>query len=262
MKKYNILLFFVLALGLYSCDQDNVGTLYSDGESLKVAFASKALTHEMIVEDDNKILVPVYRSNTKGAKDVELKFTPGTAANGVFSLQSNTVSFEDGKSVAYAQLSYNNINSLSPTTVYTMDLSIKDSALLSPSMLAKTSVKALRKLTYQNIGEGNFTSTFFEDSWKQIVYKAEEGNIYKLTDCYMSNYSIIFSVNADNTVSFEKQETGYKHSTYGMVSFDPKQSNGTITTGSVANGKTITLRGRFTVTAGSFGTYAETIVLP
>lgn len=259
MKRYSFLLTILCVVFAFaSCDDGNVTTLYDDGGNAKVAFASNVMVKSMKAEDGNKILVPVYRSNKIGTSPiVQLIFTTGTAATGKFSLPVTSVTFEDDSAVAYAEIVYSDIESLSATASYTMTLAIEDSTILSPSMENIISISASRQLTYESLGTGLFTSTFFEQSWEQPVLKAKEGEVYKLEDCYATGYPIIFSVADDNSVKFEAQKTGYVDADYGMISI-----NQNTTYASNKIGKTVTLIGKFTVSAGSFGTFAETVELP
>jgi hypothetical protein len=266
MKKNKLILLPVFLLGVFfsSCDQENITTIYDDGGVSKAAFPSKVMTVSMAPEDQNTIKVPIYRTNTTGTEpQIELTFaTTTTNANGVFTMPNKTVTFAEGSAVAYAEIKYPSINSLSPTANYVMTVTIGDSTKLSPTLQNKITITAARKLTFENIGTGKFTSTFFEETWDQPVQKAVEGEVYKLMDCYVTGYHIIFSVNDDNSVSFGAQQTGYVHSSYGMITFTPFQSTGAVIPGSAKNGKTVTLAGRFTVSAGSFGIFTETMVLP
>ncbi len=111
-------------------------------------------------------------------------------------------------------------------------------------------------LDWQNIGSGTFTSGFLGKTWQQSLEQAKGKERYRLPNCYGDGYNILFIVNKDNTISFDKQETGYVHSKYGMVSFGPAAS------GSLKKDKKFTLVGKFTVSAGSFGEKKEVLELP
>jgi len=262
MKKYNIILLFcaLATFFLISCNQENIGTLYSDGGTPQVAFSATTLNTSMIPADSNKIKVAIYRTSTVGTlPSVKIKLYTTTAgySTGVFSLVDTIISFPAGSNVAYASIKYNSIGGLSATKVYSMGLAIKDKTLDSPSKMDTIAITASRKLTFVDYGTGTFTSTFFADTWAQPVKKAQEGEVYQLIDCYVTGFPLMFAVADDGTVSFATQQTGYVDATYGMVSF---AQNTAYTSTKV--GKTVKMIGKFTVTAGSFGTFQETMVLP
>ena len=85
--------------------------------------------------------------------------------------------------------------------------------------LDSITVKAQRKLTFNSIGTGTFTSNIFGESWPQVIEKAVEADVYRLPDCYVEGYPIIFSTDANGEIdNIAIQETGYKDDTYGMTS--------------------------------------------
>lgn len=261
MKKNSILFLLSLIFVLASCDNENVGALYDDGGVTKYAFSSAKHNVDLVVEQAGIVAVPVYRTTTKGASTVDVVFTANEAVAALFSLDNSTISFKDGESVAYANVIYPDIETLSPTSVFSFKIAIVDSAIVSPTFINEVEVKAGRKLTYESFGVGNFESEIFEQAWEQPILKAKEGEVYKLSGLYAANYDFIFAINADNTVTFGKQETGSVDSTYGMMSFDPNTSAGVVI-GSSKEGNVITLKGRLTVAAGSFGTFTEVLTLP
>lgn len=261
MKKNSILFLLSLVFVLASCDNENVGALYDDGGVTKYAFASAKHNVDMVVEQAGVIAVPVYRTTTKGASSVSVSMTASEAVAAVFSIDNTSVTFKDGEAVAYVNVLYPDIETVSPTTSFTFKITIADEAVVSPAKIKEVEVKTGRKLTYEAFGVGVFESEFFEEAWEQPILKAKEGEVYKLPGLYAANYDFVFAINADNTITVGKQETGYKSATYGMVSFDPNTSAGVVI-GSTKDGKEITFKGRFTVAAGSFGTFAEVLTLP
>ena len=89
-----------------------------------------------------------------------------------------------------------------------------------PTNVNSITVKAQRKLTFNSIGTGTFTSNIFGESWPQVIEKAVEADVYRLPDCYVEGYPIIFSTDANGEIdNIAIQETGYKDDTYGMTFF-------------------------------------------
>lgn len=264
MKKHILKLVVCTALSLSlfnSCDTDAEGTLY-ESDKIEYAFASTLQKIELLPSDGNKISVPVYRNTTAGISTVEISLgTVSENTEGLFSLVTPTVTFEDGKSTAEAIVSYKDLNLLGVTDVYRFSLNF-DESKTSPSQLNSIEVSAQRRLTFNKTGTGTFSTSFFgnEDGTPSlmniVVEKAEEANVYRLLDVYETGYPIIFSVDDNgNILSFGEQETGYVHPTYGMifVSFvDAKRT-----------GNTYDFTLQFLVPGvGSFGAFEESIQMP
>jgi hypothetical protein len=117
-------------------------------------------------------------------------------------------------------------------------------------------ITAQRKLTFESLGIGSFTSEFYEDSWPVDVYKAQEADYYRIANCYFNTYHIDFTMSG-SIVEFVKQPMGYNHSTYGMVSWDPRFMNE-----NNIDGKKVVFVVAFTVDAGSFGKFYEELIMP
>ncbi len=263
MKKYSILFLLSLIFVLASCDNENVGAIYDDGGVTKYAFASAKHNVEMVVEQAGVIAVPVYRTTTKGASNVSVSLDASATVASVFRLDNSNVTFKDGEGVAYVNLLYPDIETVSPTASFTFKLAIADSAIVSPTFINEVEIKAGRKLTYEAFGVGVFDSKFFKEAWDQPILKAKEGEVYKLPGLYFNNYDIVFAINPDNTVSFEKQPTGYVHS-LGMVSFHPRTKEvGGEPILSTKEGKVVTLNARFSIPDDrAFGIFSEVLTLP
>lgn len=237
-------------LTVAACEQDK--TYYVLSDKVEASFPSTIVNYQMVTEDGNKIIVELWRGNTKGSASVPVSITNNT--NGVFTPEKELFNFADGENTAYLTFSYPNINQFGGEK-YQIILTLDDE-LVAPSGINKMTISAQRKLTYKSIGTGTFSSEFFEESWPQEVLKAEEANFYRLPDCYSNGYPIEFSIQ-DDKINFAKQPTGYVHSSYGMVSWDPRYlANCEI------NGKKLTFVAAFVVNAGSFGGYYEVLDMP
>lgn len=201
-----------------SCNTDAEGVLYTNGTG--VSFASTTMSEEVSTENDGKILVPIYRSNTIDNSEVQITVDENTLAENIFTLSSSTISFNEGDHISYAELNFD-LNSLGATTTYNITLSIQDETKVSVSGEGSIKVVVKRQLTWTSFGTGVFTSQFFGQSWPQTIEKAAEGNIYRLVDCYYEGYPIVFSLSDDGQqlVAWDIQATGYTNSTYGMVYF-------------------------------------------
>ena len=206
---------------LTGCDTDAEGVVYtSDTEGF--SFASAQTNVEATTEDQGVIKVPVYRNRSNGASSVSLTVVMDEETASIFTLPSSEIAFTDGENVAYAELNYGSLDNLGPTASYTITLSIPEG---NSSISADSNIEVIvrRKLTWESIGTGEYISQLFEQSWPQPVEKAQEGNVYRLPDCIIEGYPIIFTLSDDGQelVGWDIQATGYEHSTYGMVYFLP-----------------------------------------
>ena len=68
---------------------------------------------------------------TQGTSTLELTFTPAEGIEELFTLENPTLTFEDGKSVAEAVITYKDINLLGVTDQYVLTLGF-DEAKASP----------------------------------------------------------------------------------------------------------------------------------
>lgn len=213
IKSLSLLL--LMATAFVGCS-DPEGSLYSN-DSAVYAFAGATQKVEMLASDGNKIIVPVYRGTTQGSSTLDLTLTPAKGSEELFKLETTTVTFEDGKSIADAVITYEDINLLGVTDIYELKLSF-DQANASPTNVSSITVKAQRKLTFKSIGTGTFTSGLFGQSWPQEIEKAEEANVYRLPDCYTEGYPISFSMDENGDIDdVALQETGQSDDKYGMT---------------------------------------------
>lgn len=244
-----------------SCDDQVEGTLYEVGDKVHAAFASTVQRVEMLPADGNKIRVPVYRggkSDTQVSVTVEMTQAASIPA-GTFTLSNPQVDFPVGQNVAYAIITYADINALAAGTTYELTLTLANEEQVSVSEAKSIKVQAQRKLTFSPLAIGTFTSEFFEDSWEVEVLKAAEADVYRILDCYYNNFHITFAVGSDNRISFSPQQMGYVHSTHGMTSFTMPRA---AYTQPFKVGKRFNLWSEFRVSAGSFGLFEEVLVLP
>lgn len=181
---------------LASCSDDNIGAIYNEeAQDGGFAFGSQVLNIEMTPEDGNEILIPVYRSNTT-VNMAEISFEYDCAEslagdpvwnesdpNSIFSLTTKKVIFPDNSYIAYARVRYTEITNLSATGKYRMRLKITNA--LSASKKGEVIITAGRKLTFTFMGKCMWHDLcLFEDAYETEIYKASEGEIYRVMDPY------------------------------------------------------------------------------
>lgn len=178
-----------------SCSDENIRTIYDGIEDGGFAFGSLVLNLEATPEDGNEILVPVYRSNTS-INMAEISFEYDCAEstsstpdwkeadpNAIFSLTTKKVIFADNSYSAYARVRYTDITALAPMMKYRIRLKIKSE--LSPSDKGEVVITASRKLTFEPIGKCMWHDLcLFEHAYEADIYKAAEGEIYRVMDPY------------------------------------------------------------------------------
>ena len=122
---YLILILFSMAI--FSCDQENMGTLY-EPEAPYVAFSSPVVSGNVLsAENDFSVNVQLVRSHLSGSATATVSLEMNANIQGVFELESNTVTFEDGKGTAYLKIvPLVEPGQIDPTKNYVFNLIITD----------------------------------------------------------------------------------------------------------------------------------------
>lgn len=228
--KNTLIILFVLALALFSCDQENIGTLY-EPSSPYVAFSSPVVSENALsAENAYSVSCQIVRSDLNAATTANILLEMNDNIEGVFALESNTVTFENGKGIAYAKIiPLVEPSLIDPTKTYVFNLTLSgDNA---SELYNTTTYKA--SFEYTPIGSGIFTSAFYEDEWTVDIQKLVVGDLtlYKVKGLYEAGYDITIVVQGEN-VSVEGQAAWYYDDDYGEVYVS---GNGT------ANGKVLTM---------------------
>ncbi len=212
----------VVLTAFTSCNTDAEGEIYYPDTVADCSFASSKMIVELTADNAGLVKVPVYRGNAATAASMQVTVAMDDESAAIFTATTD-VAFNAGENVGYVELKYASLDDLGATTKYTVTLTIPEESL-SPSAETKLTVQISRKLTWENIGTGVYTSELFGQSWEQPVEKAKEGNIYRLPDCVYEGYPLIFSLSDDgqNLVGWDAQPMGYVDGTYGMVYFQAR----------------------------------------
>lgn len=258
LKNYIYASMLFSALFFVSCNQDAEGVKGELNGNISYSFASSTQSVELSAADNGVIKVPVYRGDatSDGSVVISTTFADKTTES-LFKLDNTTISFKKGENIAYALLNFGSVENLGATAKYEIILNIPQENL-SPSGKSKITVDAARKLTWKLIGKGTYSSWLFESAWEQPIEKADEGNIYRLPNCFKEGYPIIFALSADGTkcVSFSDQETG-EVTKYGMLSVRYITA-----TGMVREGNKLSFPINYFVPAGSYGKGIDVVTLP
>ncbi len=242
----------LLSIILFATSCSEEWTKYETDGSFEATFPSTIVNFELVSADNGQITIEMWRGNSINAASIPVTITGDTD---VFIAEKQQFDFEAGSSKAYLTFTYPDINTMD-VKAFKLNVSITNSEDVSVSGRASMQITAQRKLTFESLGTGSFTSELFGDSWPVDVYKAQEADYYRIANCYYNTYHIDFTMSG-STVEFAKQPMGYNHSTYGMISWDP----GSMDESSVVGSK-ITFAVIFVAEEVSFGKFYEELIMP
>ena len=259
--KLTYLILILFAVSLFSCDQENMGTLYEPNGPY-VAFSAPVVSGNVLsAENDYSVNVQVVRSDLSAATTTSVELEMNEDIEGVFDLESSSVTFDEGKGIAYANIvPVINPSFIDVTKTYEFSLTlVGDNA---SDFYNKTTYRASFSLTFKPYGTGIFSSEFLENEWNVEVEKAEEAEVYRILNCYAEGYNITFSVDNENNIRYSTQQTGYEDEDYGMVSLAMPDPEGSYYYSEpYREGNSYFLLGRMIVDAGSFGHWYEVLTI-
>lgn len=216
MKRIFKYAFAVLAVVLAaSCTNDKELFDFTENPGPGATFVSSKLSLPGLkAEDGGKVLVPLYRSNTKGTASVAVAVEGG---EGVFTPTKAAVEFADGESLGYLQFTYDfEALSAKPTNITVAIANEEDAAI---DAVTATTFTLVKQLTYEPAGEGVYYSDWYGEEWAQEVYKAKEGNYFILPSCWVSGVDFSFFCDG-TTVDWYTTSTGYNYGSYGPLALN------------------------------------------
>ncbi len=242
----------VLVVALSSCDQENIGTIY-EPDNAYVAFSSSIVPENVLSADDNySVSVQIVRSDLSASTTANITLEMNDDIEGVFALESNTVTFEDGEGTATAKIvPLVDAAEIDPTITYVFKLTLNGDNV-SP-LFNTTTYKASFK--YTAIGSGYFVSEAWGDEWSVEMQMLEVGSVtlYKLKDLYEGGYDITIIVSG-NDVTIAPQPAWFYDSDAGDAYV---QGSGT------KSGNVLSMSiEHYVPDLGSYGYYSEVLTLP
>ena len=196
----------LVAAGLTSCDQDNVGAIY-EPTAANISFITaeqSAITKDASIE----IPVAVSRATTNGEYTASITLddaTPGMA------LKSNQVTFANGEGLAYATVVVSNME---PGELYTGTLNLSSADVATENTefgeaIHSATVKVQCDYNWLDAGTAHFVDYNWEDGWEADVpvINAERTNIYRIVDPLKAIYGdangtyFEFYLNNDGSIS-------------------------------------------------------------
>ena len=214
LTKY-ILGLALVAAGLTSCDQDNVGAIYEPNlEQPNITFVTEA---QDILTEESSIEVPVAitRSVTKG--EYTAKVTLSDESEGV-SLMNNQVTFADGEGIAYATIV---VTGMVKGQEYSGTLTLSDADIATENTefgeaIHSTTVSVMCDYNWLSAGTCTCTDYTWENGYSAEnvpVQNAEGTNIYRIVSplAYVYDASYVdgqgdtanwqFTLNDDGSIS-------------------------------------------------------------
>ena len=247
MKYAYVVLAGVMAMAVTSCKDtyDYDGR----GEQDPGAFISVDATSIKYAAEDAQILkLTLMRTTVGTAEDIKL-----TCDNAHFQVPSS-VNFSADESKKTINIPF----AILGGTTEEVTISVADeSATVYGIKTVKFTIT--RDFVWEYLGTGVYQCWLFGNTKEQDVYRGEGTQMYKLPGCIAAGYDIIFELTEDGQHLLKpiaKQETGYVHSSYGMVSVEGAASD------IQREGNVINLPMKYTVSAGSFGANYDTLELP
>ena len=212
------LLLMLFALALASCDQDNIGAIY-EPEGPYFAFSTSVVPQNFLTAENNySVSVQVVRSDLSGSATANVSLEINDDIDGVFGLQSSTVTFSEGQGIAYAKIvPLVSTDMINPAKMYKFKLTLTGDNV--SELYGTTTYTAMFNIEYSPAGTGEFNSEFFGDVWPVDILKADLGNdliVYKAIDLYDYGYDIVIVVSGGN-VTVAAQAAWYYDDEYGEV---------------------------------------------
>ena len=247
MKYAYVVLAGVMAMAVTSCK--DTYDYEGPGEQDPGAFISVDATSIKYAADDAQILkLTLMRTNVGAAENINL-----VCDNAHFQVPSS-VSFSADEAKKTIDIPFTVLGG----TTEEVTISVADESATVYG--AKTVTFTItRDFVWEYLGEGIYSCWLFGQAWPQPVYRGEGTQLYKLPDCIAEGHDITFELTEDgqHLQKFAKQETGYVHPDYGMISVEGRTTSDGKLVDINREGNVIYFPTGYTVSAGSFGTGAE-----
>ena len=269
LGKYILGLAVVLAAGLTSCDTDNVGAIY-EPTAKNISFITgelnnltKANSYTVPVTLGRSITSEAYTANVVVKEAICITSTGDTinATNNI-KLQNPQAVFAAGESFATVIVEFSDMG---PGSTYYCTLGLSDADLATAneigSQIATTDVIVMCDFDWESIGNGHYISPeWWEEEFDVPIEHAKGSNIYRMIGLFQDGYDIQFTIDGDAV--YVPKQGSWVHSSYGVVSLQGWAGENDYAGPYDAATKTCTMALRHTVSAGSFGTFVDYLVMP
>ena len=209
------------------------------------------------------IPIPLTRAITAGEYRAHVIKVSG---DDEIELEGNAVTFGDGNNVANAYLWVDKMEKGHSYTC-TLRLSDADVATTDPNIGGQITTMVITMTRssedWVTIGYCTYSSPDFWGEDNMVVQRDGNTVNYRIPNFYGEGYTIYFTIDTDNNVFIASQPC-FDHSTYGtvyMIGYANADESGYAGTYD-PNTKTANLKVKYYVSAGSFGTKDEVLVMP
>lgn len=217
LTKY-ILGLAIVAAGLTSCDQDNVGAIYEPkADQASISFIASKVSSKT---EDASIEVPVAVRRSITNSDYTTTVTLSEDASENMSLKSNQVTFKAGEGLAYVTVV---VEDMEKGETYEGTLSLPDEVIKTANtdfgtQIIETTVSVMCDYNWLSAGTCTFTDYTWEDGYsaKNVpIQNAEGTNIYRIVSplaaVYDASYvdgegddtNFVFYLNDDGSISID-----------------------------------------------------------
>ena len=251
----------LIAVGMTSCDTDNIGTIYDGPAMTNISFTTAKVdteTEESVLE----IPVVITRNYSQEPETVNISMTDVSGSN--VQLRDNQLVFAAGEQKV---TTFVVISDITEGNTYTCSLHLSPENVATAnkfeSQIHDMSISVLCR-KWNSLGLGHYDSPeWWEEDFDVEIKQAEGTNLYKIIGLFEEGYDIKFEITDDNEVYVEKQASWY-HSTYGVVSLMgyAKSDNSCYAGPYDPETKVAKLTLVHTVSAGSFGSYVDFLTMP
>ena len=218
-----VILASAFALALVSCSQEFKYEPAKADDFSKSTYVGADVNAKRSYEvSGDDIFVPFLRNTTEGTLEVTLEMTD---TSGIFKLDTPTITFADGDSLASAKVSYNYAD-LVMDVVYYFNIEVTNEDLLSSFVPATFPVSCIK--AWENLGTAQFYDQWWvEGPFEKTLLKSPDGsenyrlvepwNEEEVTDAGLAFVSQVpyleFSVDDEGIITYAKRlDMGFKFS--------------------------------------------------
>lgn len=254
-KIFKLALCSVLALNFTACTEE---VDYTPGAPSQVTdqvyFMASNSAAPVMKKDDTSFTVLVGRDNSSSAQSVPLKVT--NPNSDIFTVPA-TVEFAAGE--AEKELVIQASSSMELATSYYLKLEIPEE-FVNPYKAQENHpilVMNVLKEDYEPYAVGTYSAGFFGgQSWTQLMEYSPALDMYRFPDLWANGYDVEFKWDGQNIKCAKTTvQSGYVHPTYGMCSATSEA------TAYREAQNAFLFQYKWTVSAGSFGSYVDQFIL-
>jgi len=254
MKAKYILSILALSVMFIACNNEDIvrePSPITNPNSTNVYFSPSNITNPVLAITQNDFTLKIGRKTFDKEQSVNL--TVNNLFGDTIQIPTN-VKFAAGDSVKTITINTKNLILMKSYHVSITVDQEQTKPYITQSLYPRIELNILKE-DYAPYAEGTFTSEFFEANWDQTLEFSPSTKIYRFKNLYADNYNYSFKVSATGAITQVPNsaiKTGYVDTKYGMVSL---LANSTSNFNSANS--TYTFNAKFTVSAGSFGVFAE-----